>query len=84
MSFILKLLMMIIENAVLIYFPITVMLHNTQKHVSPFDWGCRILRLYLYKGVRHLPNECPGYNIKQSDDEALVMLVPWGMRKGNT
>ena len=26
------------------------------------------------------PNECPGYDTKQSDFEALVMLKLWGMR----
>ena len=26
------------------------------------------------------PNECPGYDIKQSDGEVLVMLELWGMR----
>ena len=25
-------------------------------------------------------NECPGYNSKQSDDEALLMLELWGMQ----
>ena len=28
-----------------------------------------------------LPNKCPGYDIKQSDSEALVMLELWGMQK---
>ena len=26
------------------------------------------------------PNECPGYNTKQSDGKASVMLELWGMR----
>ena len=26
------------------------------------------------------PNECPGYDIEQSDGEALVMLELWGMQ----
>ena len=48
-------------------------------------WGCRIPRLHLCRGVRlscphPLPNECPGYDIKQSDGEAPVMLELWGMR----
>ena len=25
----------------------------------PIDWGCRIQRLLLCRGVRPLPNECP-------------------------
>ena len=35
--------------------------------------GCRIYWLHLCRGVR-LPYECPGYNTKQSDGEASVML----------
>ena len=27
----------------------------------------------------HPPNKCPGYDTKQSDDEAAVMLELWGM-----
>ena len=34
-------------------------------------WGCRIHWLYLCTGYDS-PNECPGYDIKQSDDEAPV------------
>ena len=29
---------------------------------------------------RHLSNECPGYETKQSDGEVPVMLELWGMR----
>ena len=29
---------------------------------------------------QHSPNKCPGYDIKQSDGEAPVMLEIWGMR----
>ena len=32
------------------------------------------------EAVRASPNECPGYDTKQSDDETLVMLEFWGMR----
>ena len=28
-----------------------------------------------------LPNECPGYDTKQSDDEVPVMLELWEMRE---
>ena len=46
----------------------------------PVDWGCRIHRLLLYRGVRtpH-PNECPGYDTKQFDGEVPAMLELWGM-----
>ena len=30
-------------------------------------------------GEKESPNECPGYDTKQSDGEALVMLEFWGM-----
>ena len=31
-------------------------------------------------GGKTLPNECPGYDTKQSDGEVPVMLELWGMR----
>ena len=40
----------------------------------PVDSGSRIHRLYLCWGVRP-PNECPGYDTKQSDDKASVTLL---------
>ena len=45
-------------------------------------WDNRIHRLYLYRGERTPtpPNECPGYDTKQSDGEATVMLELWGTR----
>ena len=45
----------------------------------PVGWGCRILQLLLCRGVRP-PNECPGYDTKQSDGEVPVMLELWGMQ----
>ena len=38
----------------------------------PVGWGCRIHRLHLCRGVRS-PNECPGYDTKQSDGEVPAM-----------
>ena len=46
----------------------------------PVGWGCRIHRLHLCRGVRPHPNECPGYETKQSDGEVPAMLELWGMR----
>ena len=48
-------------------------------HFIIWEWlpsrlGCRIHRLYLCRGVR-----LPGYDIKQFDGEAPVMLELWGM-----
>ena len=37
----------------------------------PVDWGCRIHRLLLCRGVRPPPNECLGYDTKQSDGEGM-------------
>ena len=45
-------------------------------------WGCRIHRLHLCRGVRPAPNECPGYDTKQSDGEVPVMSKLW--RIGST
>ena len=45
-----------------------------------FSWGCRIHWLLLCRGVRPIPNECPGYDTKQSDSEVPVMVELWGMR----
>ena len=42
-------------------------------YTGPVGWGCRIHRL-------HLPNECPGYDTKQSEGEVPVRLELWGMR----
>ena len=42
----------------------------------PVGWGCRIHWLHLCRGVRP-PNECPGYDTKQSDGEVPAMLGPW-------
>ena len=52
-----------------------------KKHnVSPIDnclvgWG----RAVETPTVRPPPNECPGYDTKQSDGEVPVMLGLWGM-----
>ena len=48
--------------------------------VCAVGWDCRRHRLHLCRGVRPPPNECPGYDTKQSDDEAPVMRELWGMR----
>ena len=46
----------------------------------PVGWGSRIHWVHLCRGVRPLPNECPGYDTKQSDGEAPAVLEFWGMR----
>ena len=46
----------------------------------PVGWGCRIHRLLLCRGVRPPPNECPGYDNKQSDGDVPAVLELWEMR----
>ena len=46
----------------------------------PVGWGCRIHRLLLCRGVRPPPNECPGYDTKQSYGEVPAMLELWEMQ----
>ena len=51
-----------------------------QSCLCPVGWGCRIHRLLLCREVRPpTPNECPGYDTKQSDGEVPVVLKLWGM-----
>ena len=64
------------------YFPLRIVIsQESLQHsdICPVGWGCRIRRLRLCKGIRPT-NEYPGYDTKQSDGEAPVMLEPWGMR----
>ena len=50
-----------------------------QVSCGPVGWIWRMHRLLLCGGVRSTPNECPGFDTKQSDGEAPVMLELWGM-----
>ena len=43
-------------------------------------FGCRIHRLHFCREVRPPSNECPVYDINQSDGEAAIMLDLWGMQ----
>ena len=45
----------------------------------PIGWACRIHQMLLCKGVIPTPNNCPGYDTKQSDGEVPVMPELWGM-----
>ena len=44
-------------------------------------WGCKIYWLHLCRRGKtpSPPNRCPGYDMKQSDGEAPVMLELWGV-----
>ena len=54
--------------------------HKTQPtnflKYSPVGWGCRIHQLHICSGVRP-PNECPGYDIKQSDGALGNVVYPF-------
>ena len=57
---------------------------ETNKYIIityPIGKGYRIHQLLLCRGIRSLtPNECSGYDTKQSDVEVPAMLELWGMR----
>ena len=63
---------------------------NSQAHIGPVGSGCRIHQLHLCRSIpphhkhththTHTHNKCPGYDTKQSDSEASVMLELWGKR----
>ena len=59
----------------------TASLQGGTNHPCPVDWGCKIHRLLLYRGVRPPANECPRYDTKQSDGEVPAMLELWGMQR---
>ena len=48
----------------------------------PVGWKSRIHQLLLCRGMTP-PNECPGYDTKQSDGEAPVMLELCGMQSAS-
>ena len=51
----------------------------SRQFLCPVGWGYRIHWLHHCRGVRS-PNECPGYDTKQSDGEVPAILELWGMR----
>ena len=51
----------------------------TLYFACPVNWGCRIHRLLLCRGVRPC-NKSPGYNTKRSDGVVPVMLELWEMQ----
>ena len=53
--------------------------HYTINTSCPVGWGCRIHWPTLQRGKTPPPNECCGYDNKQSDGEAQLMLELWGM-----
>ena len=55
-------------------------IYRRMCHVYREVWDCRILRLLLRRGINPPPNECTGYDTKQSDGEASVLLELWGMQ----
>ena len=80
-----------VPNApIIIGITVTFMFHCSFSSQVAQCWGCKIHRLHLCNVIRLHPNECPGYNIKQSDGEVLLRLMAfyrnlsdnklWGMR----
>ena len=69
-----------------IAFPDLSFLFHHIHFLSPVGWSFRIHQLHLCNVIRLRPppNERPGYDIKQSDDEALVMPELWGMRSNSS
>ena len=53
--------------------------NQLNMNFCPASWGCRIHLLLLCRGVRPPPYKCLGYDTKQSDGEAPVMLELWGI-----
>ena len=53
-------------------------LGTIKKGMNPVDPDCRMYRLYLCKGVKPPPNECPGYDTTQGEGKA-PFLEFWGV-----
>ena len=65
--------------SITVYKPfVYVLMKGNHSDFAPLGWICRIHRLHLWRGVRH--NGCHGYDTKQSDGEAPVMLELWKIR----
>ena len=45
-----------------------------ERLVCTVSWGCRIHRMNHFRGIRPRPNECPGYDTKESDGEVPLRL----------
>ena len=58
----------------------SLMCQNKQGFSLSYQLGHRIWWLHLGKEIKLHPNECPGYDTKQSDSEVPVMLELWGMQ----
>ena len=65
-------------SAIVWIFLILLLIFSFPPVFGPISWGCQIRWLLLCTEVR-LPNECSGYDTKQSDGEAPVMLELGGM-----
>ena len=50
-----------------------------QIYGCPVDWGCRIHRLHLCRGVRPCL-VCSRYDTKQSNGQVPVLMELWGMQ----
>ena len=50
-----------------------------KNEIAQSDGPVEYTDCFSAEGVRPPPNECPGYDTKQSDGEVPVMLELWGM-----
>ena len=50
------------------------------QHPTPSQLGLKNIPTALLLRGKTPPHVCPGYDIKQSNDEALVMRELWGIR----
>ena len=71
---------LIVLLVVYILFPSVLQYLDPISSTCPVGWGCRIHWLHLCRGVKPPPNECPGYDTKQSDGEVPAVLELRGMR----
>ena len=61
------------------YYKLFETIHLCENHFGPVGWDCCIHRLHLCRKVR-APDKFPGYETKNCDGEAPVMLELRGMR----
>ena len=69
---------LVLNNLQMLIWHKTQQINRIKNHFSPVSWVGTIQLLHLCRMLRP-PMECPGYDTKQSDGEAKVMLEFWGI-----
>ena len=68
-------------SSLYIFILLNLFLVSPQNISCLVGWGCRIHQRHFCRGVWPPPNECPGYDTKQSGGDVPVMLLElWGMQ----